>query len=76
MSTKPGQSQGDATIEATQATGKDDRGTSTAGTLLFELHDSTARSDLPLLVHNGRLEGTLASTLLKGDLLIAATQAP
>ena len=69
-------SRGDATIDATQATGKDDRGTSTAGTLLYELHDSTARSDLPLLMHNGRLEGTLARALLKGDLLIAAAQAP
>ena len=37
---------------------------------------STARSDLPLLVHNRRLEGTLSSALLKGDLLIAAAQAP
>ena len=64
------------TINATQATGKDDRGASTAGALLYELHDSTARSDLPLLVHNRRLEGTLSSALLKGDLLIAAAQAP
>ena len=69
-------SRGDMTINATQATGKDDRGASTAGALLYELHDSTARSDLPLLVHNRRLEGTLCSALLKGDLLIAAAQAP
>ena len=66
---------GDVTISGSHATGKDDIGASLAGLLLSGLHSGMTPGNAPLFVHNRKLAGGLATTLV-GDLWLSAEQAP